>query len=162
MTPCTYAILRVIWALQLWSPDSSLPPSHRLALYTPVAEAACAATQDRTERAFLLTQAEAETHFAAYVLEDRCHEGPVGARCDAGRAWGGWQVHKWCARAWDVSLPLVERHAEAAQCALRGWRRGLTWWGPAGGFQAQRHSGPPRAWAIRRAERMQQVRRLVP
>jgi hypothetical protein len=43
-----------------------------------------------------------ESGFAPYVGEDRCHDGPKGARCDNGRALGYWQLHRnTCAAAWD-------------------------------------------------------------
>jgi hypothetical protein len=135
---CVAGILGVWLSLAPWYGDRHDSPEAREALYRPVAVAICKATEDPGERAFLGSQAYHETRLARYVLEGRCHDGPVGARCDDGRARGPWQVHRWCRAAWRETETAAARRVAAATCVLRGWRYGLRRWGsPAGGFQAQ-------------------------
>jgi hypothetical protein len=128
-------ILAALLALPQYAADAKDTPEERHALVRPVAEAIHAATKDRTERAFLAVQAWYESGLARYVLEDRCHEGPVGAQCDAGRATGPWQVHAWCKAAWSGTT--AERYLGGARCALSLWRAGnARCRGPHGGFAA--------------------------
>src|SRR5690606_18816635 len=43
-----------------------------------------------------------ESRWAAYVHDGRCSEGPVGARCDDGRARTAWQLHRSaCPSVWE-------------------------------------------------------------
>lgn len=94
-----------------------------------------AATRDPSERAFLVTQVWHETRLARYVLWDRCEDGPEWARCDAGRATGPWQVHRWCYGAWSGTE--AARYLAGARCALSLWRAGVhRCRGPHGGFAA--------------------------
>lgn len=153
---CAEAVLAVWLGWAPWHLDSAETREQRMGLYRPVAEAVCRATRDPVERAFLAVQADAETHLARYVLEDRCHDGPVGARCDQGRARGPWQVHRHCRAAWDDSASHASRLESGARCALLGWRWGVRRWDSwAGGFQAQRGlAREPLHWASRRADRM--------
>jgi len=151
---CIAIVLRTILTLQLWAADASVPIAHRVALYIPVAEAICAVAPDSpAKQAWLMTQTEAETHLAVYVLEDRCETGPPGARCDEGKATGPWQNHGWCRAAWDKSATAVERFTAGAKCALYGWREGH----PARSFQNQKNAGPVEAWVKRRVVRMNQI-----
>lgn len=131
------AVLAAMLSLAPYHADADEGDSARAALLAPVASAIVEATGDRTERAFLVAQAWHETKYARYVLEDRCADGPVGARCDGGRATGPWQVHRWCSAAW-TGTP-AERYIGGARCALRMWRHGLARCkgARAGGFAAQ-------------------------
>jgi len=150
MTECIAAVLGFWLSLAPWYQDRDMSAEARDALLRPLASVVCQATDDPGERAFLATQAYHETHLAAYVLEGRCHQGPEGARCDNGRAWGAWQVHRWARGAWDETASLESRRLSAARFVLRGWRRGMTQGGPAHGFQRQRSEADPRPWAVAR------------
>lgn len=109
MTP--EIILSIMLAQPPWKGDAGETLAQRTALLRPVAAAIVEVSQgDRTRAARLVALGYAETRWARYVLEDRCSEGPVGARCDEGRARGPWQVWRWC-KASDL--------VGQAQCALR-------------------------------------------
>jgi hypothetical protein len=149
---CVAAIMGVWMTLAPWYGDRHDTPEARAALYRPVATAICQATEDPGGRAFLGAQTYWETRLARHVLEERCHEGPAGARCDGGRSIGPWQPRRWCGGAWDMSLTRAERYLAGARCAL-----GLWWGGLArcrrveGGFVAQGGGkGCRRDWARRR------------
>jgi len=114
---CISIILRAWLALAPWYLDAHESGEQRTELYRPVAVAICAVARTDTERAFLARQTYAETRLARYVLEDRCKDGPPGARCDAGLATGPWQSHHWCAGAWTGTR--AERFAAGARCTLR-------------------------------------------
>lgn len=154
------SILAAILSLAPYSFEEETAES-RVALVTPVAWAIADATCDSTERAFLVAQAWHETKFARYVLEDRCHDGPVGARCDAGRATGPWQVHRWCKAAWSGDKH--SRLVGGAKCALGLWRMGnARCKSHHGGFAAQYRIGgsckdSQQKWA-RRVSTMLRVR----
>jgi hypothetical protein len=143
---CISLILRAWLALPVWYQDTDLTQDQRADLYRPVAEAVCAVATTDTERAFLARQTYSETKLARYVLEDRCKDGPVGARCDSGLATGPWQSHRWCAGAWKGTQ--AERFAAGARCALRLARscREPEGWFAAQTGRAQCHA----AWARRR------------
>jgi hypothetical protein len=161
---CPLLILSAWALLPTWYQDRDETPEARDALRLPVAEAICLATKDRRERAFLAAQAYAETHLARYVLDHRCADGPPGAKCDAGRATGPWQVHRnanECSeRAWDATLPTLARFSAGARCALMGWRWGVRRCrSEVGGFSAQA-GGIVRcdlAWARRRVALMERI-----
>lgn len=102
----------LLTVIHLFSGDPKTPER-----MTPVARAIQRATTSTEERAFLLAQGEAESHFAAYVLEGRCYDGPKGARCDEGKATGPWQVHAWCRAA-------PSDFEGQARCVLRAYRAG--------------------------------------
>lgn len=105
------AILPVSWL------DRHDSPAERVELLMPVAEAAIAEAATPSEAVDLMVVAYQESRFARYVLEYRCQDGPVGQRCDRGRAWGPWQVHRWC-EAWGT--PDL---AGQARCALKRLRQ---------------------------------------
>src|ERR1700759_5427543 len=48
----------------------------------------------RLAAGLLLAKLDFESGAAQYVHEGRCDDGPVGARCDGGRAHGPWQQHQ--------------------------------------------------------------------
>lgn len=79
-------------------------------------------TADQRERAMLVALGWHESRLAAYVLEGRCQDGPKGARCDAGRARGPWQVHRWCRAAWAAPDGSAEALRAGAVCALKALR----------------------------------------
>ena len=89
----------------------------RAALYRPVAEAISAVSHSRAEAAALIALGYHETAFARYVLDGHCEQGPVGARCDGGRARGAWQVWAWCRPLWAGPENAPGRHLAGARCA---------------------------------------------
>src|SRR5690606_2825096 len=55
-----------------------------------------------------------------YVQVGECEAGPVGARCDGGRARGIWQQHKSaCPSVWEQEPGSIEELREGARCASR-------------------------------------------
>lgn len=151
-------VLMVMLGLPGWSLDSDDTDEARARLYRPTAVAVAEVAASRTEAAWLVAQAWHETRYARYVLEDRCADGPPGARCDAGRARGPWQVHRWCSVAWDESASDAVRLRAGAECALRGYRRGFQRCGTLAGAFAAQHSWSmsptwcTQRWAVRRAQ----------
>jgi hypothetical protein len=152
---CVALILRTWLALPVWYQDTGLTLDQRADLYRPVAVAVCAVARTDTERAFLARQTYGETRLARYVLEDRCKDGPPGARCDAGLATGPWQAHRvspysrnqHCNEAWTAPT-LAERYAAGARCALQLAKSCRN---PEGWFAAQSGRGQCHAeWARRR------------
>ena len=122
---CTALLLKAWLALTPWSGDRHESLESRTALYHPVAETVCKVTEDDLERAMLGAQSYWEgARLARYVLEDRCKDGPPGARCDEGYATGPWQVHRWCRKAWNQTRSRAERLEAGARCALSAARAG--------------------------------------
>jgi len=156
-------ILAAMLSLPGWYLDKDDTPEQRSELYRPVADAIHTVAKNRRQQAFLVTQAWAETKFARYVLEDRCQDGPIGARCDRGKASGPWQVWSWCKDAHDKSLTNAQRFEAGARCALRGYHQGARMCtGYEGMFIAQRGgmlgSNPcQKQWAIKRAKTMKLI-----
>ena len=161
------AVFAVMLGLHGWQLDRGDSEESREALYRPVATAIAEVALDGRTAAWLITQALHETRFARYVLENRCEDGPVGARCDEGRARGPWQVHGWCVGAWDSQASQAEQLEAGARCALRGYWQGLHWCDGdvAGAFAAQhsalRFQDPERwcrqPWALMRVRTMRDV-----
>lgn len=117
------AILAAMLALPQYHGDRHADtPEDRARLYRPVAEAISAVAANRTEAAALVALGYHETAFARYVLDGYCYQGPVGARCDGGRARGAWQVWSWCRPLWDVPETAPSRHLAGARCAVRRLR----------------------------------------
>lgn len=148
MTPA-FAILAVLSALPVHTTDVNEPPTAREPRLLIEAQAiAQACGNDVKCAAALLTIADAETHSAGFVGRGECSKGPVGARCDEGRAASYWQV--WtsaapaCRDAHNTELPLAEQHNAAAQCALARWRTGVKvcsrQFGVAGAFEFYKRS----------------------
>lgn len=119
---CIDIVLRFWLGLAPWYLDVGESPEQRAELYRPAADAVCTVGRTPLERAYLAAQTYAETRLARYVLEDRCEDGPVGARCDGGLATGPWQVRAWCREAWTGSEP--SRLKAGAACSLRMFRWG--------------------------------------
>lgn len=153
-------IVALLLSLPQWHADR-LTEDERIALVLPVAMAIATSAATEEERLFLAAQTWHETRLASYVLEERCAEGPPGARCDEGAATGPWQVHRWCAGAWVAESSRTERFTAGAQCALQLYRWGRRECGTAaGGFAYQRHAGEcSPAWALRRVETMRRLAR---
>jgi len=101
--------------------DAHESEAQKLARLLPVASAIDAATSDIHERAILVALGQHESHFARYVLDGRCSDGPRGKReCDSGRAVGPWQIWRLAQR--DVPDDLAAQ-ASIAVRLLRGYRR---------------------------------------
>ena len=133
---CPATILAFWLALPQWHGDS-FTPTERAAHNLPVAESICRVARNDNERAFLATQAYAETKLAEAVLVEECHRMPPGSRCDAGLATGPWQVHKHCPEAWTAPTR-ADRYDAGARCALRMARQCRTpegWFAAQGGFR---------------------------
>lgn len=98
------AVLAVLLSLPQYTGDRFADPTleDRARLLRPVAVAIAEVARNRTEAAALIALAKHETNLARYVLDGYCEQGPVGARCDGGRARGAWQVHSWCRALWAV------------------------------------------------------------
>lgn len=116
----------------------------REALLRPVAEAITEATGGDLARASaLVAVGDAESAFARYVIEGRCKDGPVGARCDwsyrerRNLSRGPWQVRSWC-RSWDHPEGSREALFAEARCADRlirqAWSRCKTLTGMYAGY----------------------------
>jgi hypothetical protein len=132
----------------------------RAARLEPVASEMIAATRgDRQLLAAMLVLGDEESHWAAYVTEGRCHEGPPGQRCDVGLARGPWQLHRrTCPRAWEHPSGSAQSLHEEARCAaalLRYGRRKCGSW--AGAFGVYAGVGCGWAGGMRRARRMGRV-----
>jgi hypothetical protein len=132
-------ILKAMLSLPVYDGDRSDSVESRVELYQPIAEAISNVAKTPEETAALLSMAENETHFARYVLEDRCSDGPRGQRCDHGHARGPWQVHSWCRGGLE----------QQAHCALQllnsGYSRcGEGWYGAFTGTRGTKScSWPP-------------------
>lgn len=126
MTVPAEAVLALLVSMPQYRADIHADPTieDRRRLLRPVALAISAVAKNRTEAAALVALAQHETHLARYVLDGYCEQGPVGARCDGGRARGAWQVHSWCRPLWDVSATDPGRHLAGARCAIGLLRRG--------------------------------------
>lgn len=103
--------------------ETSQARSTRLA---GVASAIRQATRGDTEIAkALVVYGRAETHFARYVGEGRCSEGPKGSRCDEGKARTYWQLwEQTCPAAWAEVQGSQAELVAAAVCAARLMRSG--------------------------------------
>jgi hypothetical protein len=133
---CSATIIAFWIALPQWHLDT-FTPAERAEHYLPVAESICRVARNDNERAFLATQTRFETNMAWYALDERCKDGPPGARCDAGLATGPWQVHAFCRDAWAAPTR-AERYDAGARCALRMARQCRTpegWFASQGGFR---------------------------
>lgn len=105
------AALNVLLSLVPWHGDAHESGEEREQLLGPIAAAVVGAAQGDIEMAgALLALGQHETHYARFVLEYRCEDGPEGA-CDDGDARGFLQVHGWCE---GPDAPAIE-----AQCAAR-------------------------------------------
>jgi hypothetical protein len=68
----------------------------------------------------LVTLGTLESRFSYYVTSNQCDRGPVGARCDKGRARFAWQLwRRACPRAWAYPDNSYAATQAAAVCASR-------------------------------------------
>jgi hypothetical protein len=136
-------LLTIALSFPPWYGDRGETEEQRRELYRPTMAAIVEASNGKeTHAALLLAQAIEETRLARYVLENRCADGPVGARCDNGRSRGAFQVGRWC---------VANDSTGEARCALRAaWygasrckERSLTpWHGAFAGLGARDCSWP--------------------
>lgn len=103
------AILAVLLALPAWYQD--VGDADRPVWLAPVASAISRATESRAEVAALVALGFHESRYARYVVDGRCSDGPIGARCDNGRARTPWQV-------WRVACPVAWTHPDGSQESL--------------------------------------------
>lgn len=170
----TKALLAILLSFPPHFTDAGEAPEAREARLTPVAESIAEAVKGHpdavTIASALLELGRSETHYAAYVLEGRCLDGPVGSQCDPDsrtgkpRARGPWQVWSWCREAWEYPAGSRESLRAEARCAARNWAyarhrcRGAhpagTWAGAFSGYRAQSCRWQP---AAARATRMRSV-----
>lgn len=126
MSVTAEAVLVVLLSLPQYRGDIHADPTveDRTRLLRPVAEAIAEVSKTRTEAAVLVALAQHETTLARYVLDGACYQGPVGARCDGGKARGAWQVHSWCKPLWAGPENAPGRHLAGARCAVSLLRKG--------------------------------------
>lgn len=126
MTVPVEHIVAVLLTLPQYGGDRFADPTveDRTRLLRPVAVAISAVARNVTEAAALAALAKHETSLARYVLDGACYQGPVGARCDGGKARGAWQVHSWCRALWAGPENAPGRHLAGARCAIGLLRAG--------------------------------------
>jgi len=106
--------------------DLDEPPETRRERVSPIAYHCTAYARTRNELAACLTLPIRETAVARYVQEGRCSDGPVGERCDEGRARGPWQLHRaTCPALWRTPPGSPEALRAGARCAVSLWRYAL-------------------------------------
>lgn len=159
-------IAAVVLRLHFWQGDSGETKEHRAERIIPTVTALKKVVRTNEELAAMLTIAEHESHFASYVLEGRCLDGPKGAQCDPDengipRASGPWQVWvRYCKPAQGLVDGTPERIEATARCAISRLRQGLLacpkegWQGAISFYKASRCN-----WegAIPRAQRMREI-----
>lgn len=158
-------VLRIMLMLRIWHGDAGESQEHRIERLEGTAKAIAHYAHTYEELAFMLTQAEAESHLASYVLEGRCLDGPKEARCDPDkktgipRASGPWQVWlKYCKGALSFPEGSNERIDATASCIAGKMRFGLKMCGSwAGAFASLK--GPYCGWSEGqvREQRMRQI-----
>lgn len=161
---CIAIVLKVLLAQPTWYQDTTETPAERATLVRPVAVAICQVAPTWPKRLYLMAQTYAETHLARYVLEERCQDGPKGARCDEGLARGPWQNHRAsCRAAWDPKVTRLERYVGGARCALRLYVAGLRRCGTLEGafYSNSGKIGCRAKWARRRVELVARLERDV-
>lgn len=155
MVECISIVLGILLAQPTWHQDVKETPEQRAELIRPVAVAVCTVTDNWRKRLYLMAQSYAETRYARYVLEERCKDGPKGARCDEGLARGPWQNHRHCRAAWKAPT-LQGRYIGGARCALYLYDIGLRRCGTLEGafYSNSGRHGCRAAWARRRVRLM--------
>jgi hypothetical protein len=157
-------VLATLMHLRLWVGDASEDPADQARRLQDASVAISAASSSRELAAALLTLGEAETHFAAYVGNDRCHEKPAGMRCDRGKARSYWQLHSLACT--DLSEVAAGDHETAtlvaAQCAARLLRWGKYTCGSwAGAFNLYAGNACGKGPGKAREQRMRQVLNML-
>lgn len=113
--------------------DADEAPEDRRQRLRDIAVAIDSATPDLDLRAWLIMTAQRESGLAAYVTEDgpKCRDGQ-GGRCDSGRAFGAWQLHRMTRTEsyTEQAIEAVRRLKMAANsCRARGsdyWLGGIS------------------------------------
>jgi hypothetical protein len=130
MTPFAVAVLNTLLARPVHVLDRDEPTDARRARFSIAAQGiAIASKGDPHSAALLVAQFDGESKGARYVWEDRCADGPKGARCDpdrkgVARARGPFQVWAYCTEAWKHPVGSLEEVTAAASCTLRLMRSG--------------------------------------
>jgi hypothetical protein len=162
------AILAVLMAMSQHFTDKGVAAETRYAELVKVATAIdTAAAGDRKLAAAMISLGRHESGFAMYVLQNRCSEGPVGARCDPDkkgnpRAIGPWQL--WAVACADRSS--VDSQAMCVARRLRGEMQRCRkrhpagdWAGAFAGYRSIVCEWPA---AVERVATMQSVLRQMP
>lgn len=140
MTVSAAAVLAAMLAGPHYHADRGDSPEVRAELYRPVAQVIAEVSPDIETAAALIAHGEHETHWARYVIEARCSEGPAGSRCDpdrdgVARARGPFQAWKVaCPKAWEHNEGSLASLREEARCVSRllrwgHYRCGQSWLG---------------------------------
>jgi hypothetical protein len=159
-------ILATLLRLSLWHGDATEDPIARAERLQDIAVAIAGASSSRDEAAFLLTLGEAETRFAAYTRHpETCVLGPRGMRCDQGRAYGYWSLHRRACTALH-GLPLDDPRTVyvGATCAIQLYRFGRFTCGrgdDAGIFNVYAGNSCSKGPGAARANRMAQIRAML-
>jgi hypothetical protein len=130
VTTLATAILSTLLARPVHVLDRDEPAESRKARFAVAAQGIALASKGNAhEAALLIAQFDGESKGARYVWEDRCHDGPPGARCDpdrkgVARARGAFQVWAYCKEAWAYPVGSLEEVTAAARCTLRLMRSG--------------------------------------
>ncbi len=108
----------------------------------------------------LVILGDIESHYARYVGDGRCHDGPRGARCDNGRSRTYWQAQeRFCPAAWAHPQGSPAELTAAAWCAARALSVGHRFCGDwAGAFG--RYAGGGCSW-VGGQHRQKQLVRLM-
>jgi hypothetical protein len=113
--------------------DADEAPEDRRKRLREIAVAIDSATSDLDLRAWLIMTAARESGLARYVTDDgpKCRDGQ-GGRCDSGRAFGAWQLHRMTRQESyaEQAIEAVRRFKMAANsCRARGsdyWLGGIS------------------------------------
>jgi hypothetical protein len=112
-TPTESALYRV----PVHRSDADEAPEDRRKRLREIAVAIDSATSDLDLRAWLIMTAQRESGLARYVTDDgpKCRDGQ-GGRCDSGRAFGAWQLHRMTRREsyTEQAIEAVRRFKMAA------------------------------------------------
>lgn len=122
-----HKILYVLMGLVPWYGDRDDTEAQRRALLQPIAADIAFAVAEKSDglspelkASAVMAVGDHESHWARYVIEARCSEGPPGARCDEGLARGPFQQHaSACPRAYRHPEGSRESLREEARCAVR-------------------------------------------
>lgn len=130
MTPFQSAIFALLMALPRHVTDLDEPSDARAGRLAVTAVAIADATSgDVVRAARVVALGTVESHFARYVMEGRCQDGPIGSRCDPDRygraqSLGAWQQRQRACpavhRAPPGSVQQIRAGAKCADRLLRG------------------------------------------
>ena len=126
MNPFALAIWALLQALPRHVTDLDEDPGARAGRLAVTAVAIADATGgDIARAARVVALGVSESHFARYVMDGRCADGPDGSRCDPNhrgeaQSLGPWQQRRRaCPAAWAAPLGSVEQLRAQARCADR-------------------------------------------